>query len=89
MSVNNGSLDLDRSDTDTITNAISGTGVLNLISGTIALTGTNSYGQTNISAIGALNVGNGGTTGTLGTGAVNSLGGALTFNRTDSFFIDQ
>ena len=50
--------------------------------GTVILSGANNYGGTTISA-GTLQVGAGGTTGTLGTGAVDN-GGNLVFYRTDS-----
>ena len=50
------------------------------------LTGANTYtGTTTISA-GTLQVGNGGTTGTLGTGAVVN-NGALVFNRSNALTV--
>jgi fibronectin-binding autotransporter adhesin len=57
-------------------------------SGTLVLTGTNSYnGWTQINA-GTLQVGNGGTTGTLGNGvAIND--GTLVFNRSDSMTVSN
>ncbi|MHA3772596.1 beta strand repeat-containing protein [Verrucomicrobiota bacterium sgz303538] len=56
-------------------------------SGTTILTGTNSYASTFVSG-GTLQIGNGGTTGTLGTGDVTvDAGGALVFNRSDSFTV--
>src|SRR5206468_960498 len=64
-------------------NAISGSGSLTQAgSGTVILTGTNSYGATTVSA-GTLQIGNAGTAGTLGTGAVTD-NTALVFNRTDN-----
>ena len=52
-------------------NAIDGTGgLLKLGPGTLALKGANTYGGTTIISAGTLNVGSGGTTGSLGTGAV-------------------
>ena len=51
-------------------------------SATTILTGTNSYATTTISS-GTLQIGNAGTTGTLGTGTVSD-NAALSFNRTDA-----
>ncbi len=63
-----------------------GSGALSLVktgSGTFTLTGTNTYtGTTTISA-GVLQVGSGGTTGTLGTGAVTN-NASLIINRSDT-----
>lgn len=68
----------------TITNDIAGSGTLTKAGdGTVSLTGTNSYtGLTTISA-GTLQVGNGGTTGTLGSGAVVN-NSTLSFNRSNN-----
>jgi autotransporter-associated beta strand protein len=52
-------------------------------SGTLILTGANSYTTTTISA-GTLQIGNGGTTGTLGSGNVTNSG-SLVFNRSDNY----
>jgi autotransporter-associated beta strand protein len=54
-------------------------------SGTLVLTGANSYGTTTIST-GMLQVGDGGTAGTLGTGAVTD-DGALVFSRSDTLTV--
>ena len=72
----------------TISGNISGAGGFNLTdAGTVALTGTNSYGSTTVSS-GSLNVGNGGTAGTLGSGPVAlGAGTQLTFNRTDTMTV--
>ncbi len=84
--VNNGSLVFNRSDALTVANAISGNGLLlKLGAGTTILTGANSYDFTQIIA-GTLQVGNGGTTGTLGTGDVSN-GGTLAFNRSDALTV--
>jgi hypothetical protein len=55
---------------------------------TVTLTGNNTYtGTTN--TYGMINIGNGGTTGSLGTGAVtlNNEFYGLTFNRSDNFTV--
>lgn len=71
--------------TGTIANNISGSGTLEQIgSGTTSLTGTNSYtGQTTVTT-GTLQIGNGGTSGTLGSGVVVN-NATLAFNRSDAF----
>ncbi|BCU77288.1 hypothetical protein llg_20030 [Luteolibacter sp. LG18] len=56
------------------------------VSGTVILSGTNSYtGLTKITT-GILQIGNGGTTGTLGTGSVTN-NAALRFNRTNASIV--
>ncbi len=63
-----------------------GVGTLNLVkqgSGTLTLTGANAYAGTTTVSAGTLNVGSGGATGTLGSGAVTT-NAALVFNRTGS-----
>ena len=81
---NDGTLSFNRTDSTTVGNSISGTG--NLVqkgSGELVLTGSNSYtGATRIAA-GTLTVGDGGTGGSLGTGAVFN-NGVLVFNRSDA-----
>ena len=89
--INNGVLTFSRSDAVTIANAISGTGNLTkAAAGTTTLTGTNTYaGATTVSA-GTLQIGSGGTGGTLGTGAVSVASGAnLAINRSDGYTLDQ
>ncbi|MHA3770475.1 autotransporter-associated beta strand repeat-containing protein [Verrucomicrobiota bacterium sgz303538] len=55
--------------------------------GTTILSGSNSYGATVVSS-GTLQIGDNGTTGTLGAGDVSVSGGAtLAFNRSDSFTV--
>ncbi len=76
----NATLTFNRTDAVTVANAISGSGALiQAGTGTTILTGANSYGATTISA-GTLQVGNGGASGSLGTGAVSNSG-ILTFNK--------
>jgi fibronectin-binding autotransporter adhesin len=83
--VDNGALVFNRSDNVLVASAISGSGTLTQAgTGVVGLTGANTYsGGTTISA-GTLQVGNAGTSGTLGTGPVvdNAM---LIFNRTDSY----
>ena len=79
------------SDLAQISGPISGsTGSLNKFStGTLILTGANSYANTTLSTnSGTLQIGNGGTTGTLGTGTVShSINTTLAFNRSDALSI--
>ena len=81
--VDNGILAFDRSDTQTFAGVISGTGEFAQIgSGTTILTGDNTYaGGTTITA-GTLQLGNGGTTGSV-TGNVTNNGN-LAFDRSDT-----
>ena len=76
-------LQANRSDAITLSNTITGAG--NLIqagSGTLTLTGNNNYSGTTTVNAGTLQIGNGGTTGTLGTGAVTLTNNAnLSFVR--------
>ena len=77
----------DRSDAMTFAGTISGTGAfVQRGSGTTILTGANSYsGKTTIES-GTIQIGNGGTTGQLGSGAlVNN--GTLAFNRSDTLTV--
>jgi fibronectin-binding autotransporter adhesin len=80
---NDGTLAFDRSDTYTFAGAISGAGAINQIgTGTIILTGNSIFsGGTTISA-GILQLGNGGTTGSI-TGDVTN-NGILAFDRSDN-----
>lgn len=71
----------------TLTGQLSG-GQLNVVGGAgrLVLTGTNTYGATTVAAGNVLQVGNGGTTGTLGTGNVFN-NGALVFDRAGSLTV--
>ncbi|MFO1523221.1 MAG: autotransporter-associated beta strand repeat-containing protein [Kiritimatiellia bacterium] len=59
-------------------------GLTKLGGNTLILTGANTYGGTTQIIAGTLQVGNAGTTGTLGTGAVANSG-TLVFNRTNTY----
>ena len=80
---NTGALVFNRSDNISFGGAISGTGSLTKLgTNTLTLTGANTYtGGTTISG-GTLQIGNGGTTGSLTGNIANA--GALVFNRSDS-----
>jgi len=80
---NNGALTFNRSDVQTFAGQISGSGVVNQIgTGTTILTADNTYtGGTTISA-GALQLGNGGTSGSILGDVANN--GLLAFNRSDT-----
>jgi autotransporter-associated beta strand protein len=88
--------------TGTITNSGTGTGntlisaaigsnvtnvTQNSATSSLVLSGTNTYGTTTISA-GTLQIGNGGTSGTLGSGGVTD-NGALVFNRSDALSVSN
>ena len=79
----NGTLAFNRSDTVTFAGAITGTGSLaQLGSGTVTLTGNNTYfGVTTISA-GTLQIGNGGTSGSINGNVIDN--GTLAFDRSDA-----
>ena len=77
-------LNINRSDSYTIADNISGTGQLwQTGSGTTVLTGTNSYSGNTLVNAGILQVGNGGTTGTLGTSSVALSNTRLYFVRSN------
>lgn len=80
--VNDGSLAINRSDSVAIANAISGAGSLSMLgAGTVILTADNSYTGSTTVASGTLQVGNGGTTGSLGDTTAVTNNGTLAFNR--------
>jgi len=87
--LDNGTLAFNRTDTVTLANLVSGTGSLRQIgTGTLILTANNTYSGTTVISAGTLQIGDGGTTGTLGTGAVTD-NGTLTFNRSDSLIVSN
>ena len=86
--VNDGTLAFNRTDKMTAGNAISGTGALiQKGAGELVLTGNNSYSGVTTIAAGTLTVGDGGTSGSLGTGAVVN-NGVLAFNRSDAVAVN-
>ncbi|HEX7260190.1 MAG TPA: autotransporter-associated beta strand repeat-containing protein, partial [Luteolibacter sp.] len=83
---NSGTLTFNRDNTYSFDGAISGTGAVRQIgTGTTVLTADNSYAGTTTITAGTLQIGGGGTTGTLGGGAVTvSAPGLLAFNHSDT-----
>ncbi len=80
---NNAILAFNRSDTSIYAGVINGSGAVNQIgSGTTILTGTNTYTGTTTVSSGTLQVGNGGTAGSLTSDITNSAN--VAFNRSDS-----
>lgn len=80
---NNANLAFNRSDAITFALPISGVGGLNVAAGNVTLTANNSFsGATTITA-GTLQVGSGGTSGTLGVSPTVANSGTLAFNRSD------
>ncbi|MCG3101632.1 autotransporter-associated beta strand repeat-containing protein, partial [Enterobacter sp. DRP3] len=87
--MDNGTLTFNRSDNNTYSGIISGTGVLNKLgAGTLTLTGVQTYaGGTTISA-GILQLGDGTIDGSI-IGNVNMAGGALAFNASNGSVTNQ
>ncbi|MBI3350899.1 MAG: autotransporter-associated beta strand repeat-containing protein, partial [Burkholderiales bacterium] len=82
-------LRVNRSDSLTLANAIGGSGALAQSgSGTLVLTGSNSYTGTTTIAAGTLQVGADGTQGNLGSGAVSNAG-LLRLQRSDAVSLSQ
>ena len=85
--INNAALQFNRTGALTVANAISGSGAVNQVgTSTTSLTGANTYSGTTTISAGILSVGAGGTTGTLGTGAVVN-NGTLQINRSDAITV--
>jgi autotransporter-associated beta strand protein len=81
--VDNSALEIDRSNTVTLSGLISGTGSLSQIgTGTTILTGDNTYSGGTTIAAGTLQLGNGGTSGSVTGNIVDN--GALVFDRSDT-----
>jgi autotransporter-associated beta strand protein len=80
----NGTLAFNRSDNVSFGGVISGSGAVTQSGGTLTLSGNNTYsGTTTIASNSTLQVGNGGTSGTLTGNVVDN--GVLAFNRADDF----
>ncbi|MBT2766685.1 autotransporter domain-containing protein [Stenotrophomonas sp. ISL-67] len=87
--INNAALAFNRSDALVVNNDISGIGgFIQSGSGLITLTGTNTYTDTTTINAGTLQVGNGGTTGTLGGGNVIN-NASLVFSRSDALIVSN
>src|SRR6185437_13364459 len=83
IQVGNGTLVFNQPDNYDFTNVISGAGSLTQSgTATLSLSGNNTYSGTTLINSGTLQVGDGATSGTLGTNTVTD-NGALAFNRTD------
>ncbi len=81
--VDNGVLAINRSDALTLAGTISGTGTLSKAgAGTLTLTGNNSYAGTTTISAGTLQLGDGGTTGSIIGGIVDNA--TLAFNRSNA-----
>jgi autotransporter-associated beta strand protein len=80
---NNGSLAFDRSDAVTFAGAINGTGTLQQLgSGSTILTGANTYTGGTVINAGTLQIGNGGTSGSIAGDVTDN--GTLAFDRSDA-----
>jgi len=85
-----GMLAFNRSDEVTLATAVGGSGLLGQFgTGKLILTANNSYsgGTLILNPDGTIQVGDGGTTGALGTGAIVLGGGTLVFNRSDNITV--
>jgi len=84
----NGTLAFDRSDTVTISNTVSGAGgVRQLGTGTLIITGALANTAIN-TTFGTMQIGNGGTTGSVSADVSVNLAGTLIFNRSDTYAYD-
>ncbi len=81
--VNNAMLAFDRSDSSSFAGTVSGSGsLIKRGAGTLTLTGANSHAGGTTIAAGTLQIGNGGTTGSIAGNVANQ--GILAFNRSDA-----
>jgi len=84
---NNATLIFNRSDNLLVGNTIFGSGqLIQAGTGTTILTGTNTYSGVTLINNGVLQIGNGGASGTLGTGNITNLA-SLVFNRSDALTV--
>lgn len=82
--LNNGLLTFNRSNDIVFDGVISGNGgVSKFGAGVLTLTADNTYSNGTVIAAGALQLGNGGTSGNIGSSTINN-GGTLAFNRSDT-----
>jgi autotransporter-associated beta strand protein len=82
--VNNGQLTFNRADSITFDGLISGSGAMTKFgAGTLTLTANNTYSNGTVIAEGTLQLGNGGTTGTIASSVLNN-GGMLVFNHSNT-----
>jgi len=83
---NNGVLQVDRGDTFTLANLMSGTGGLRQVgSGTTILTANNTFSGSTIMTKGTLQLGDGGSSGSVGTNNIALNDYTLIVNRSDSY----
>ncbi|WP_312857865.1 autotransporter-associated beta strand repeat-containing protein [Mesorhizobium zhangyense] len=86
---NSGALAFDRFNDSAFDGVVSGTGTVSKAgAGKLTLSGANTYSGTTTISGGTLEVGDGTTSGTLGSGDVNN-GGTLAFNRSDIVTVDN
>ena len=85
----NANLTFNRSDTFTVGNAITGSGSLTQAgAGTTILTGTNAYSGATLISAGTLQNGDGGATGSFGTGAITNNAN-ITYNHSNIIALDH
>ncbi len=86
---NDSKLEINRSDSFRLTNTVSGKGdLIQNGTGTLVLVGTNTYTGKTVIRKGTLSVGEGGTTGAIGSGSVENEG-ILQWNRSDAVTVNN